>query len=216
MDRENGILAEERRRRIESPAGSRLIAAMRASISRRGIAASTFDRIAPEAEVSRGSIAWYFGTKERLIAEVMRADADERLEALRQRMGEAGSVDELIAAAARLLDDYLDADRGPHIVVQELGSFAVQNGTVGAVQTEVRQRWRSTLGHLFQTKSDEGVIELIGDPEGTATLFTALGQGIAAEALADPSWDRTEAVRQAAEVARRLLGAREESVAGAP
>jgi AcrR family transcriptional regulator len=207
MGDENEVSTEERGRRIDSPAGRRLVAAMRTSISRRGIAASTFDRIAPEAEVSRGSIAWYFGTKERLIAEVMRADAEDRLQSLNQWIGEADSVDGLVAAAAQLLDDYLDAERGPHVVVQELGSFAVQNGTVGAVQTEVRRRWRQTLGELLQAKADQGVIELIGDPEGTATLFTALGQGIAAESLADPRWDRSEATRQATEVARALLGA---------
>lgn len=207
MKHENGLSAQERRSRIESPAGQRLVAAMRDSIRRRGVAGSTFDRIAPEAGVSRGSIAWYFGTKERLVAEVMRVEADERLGRLGERLGRAGSVDELIAASVLLLDDFLDPERGLHVVLQEIRSYAFRNGAVGAVQTELRHRWRAALVDLLRAKTDEGVIELIGDPEGTAALFTALGQGIAAEAMDDPDWDRTEAVRQAGEAARYVLGA---------
>ncbi|HLM08902.1 MAG TPA: helix-turn-helix domain-containing protein, partial [Thermoleophilaceae bacterium] len=70
MESKNGVPAAERDRRIASPAGQRLVAAARESIRERGVAGTTFDRIAPEAGVSRGSIAWYFGTKERLLAEV--------------------------------------------------------------------------------------------------------------------------------------------------
>lgn len=208
MEHENGLSASERRARIESPAGQRLVAAMRRSISRRGIAGSTFDRVAPEADVSRGSIAWYFGTKDRLLAEVMRADADERLGHLHAHLDRAESVDGLVSTCSRLLDEYLDSERGPHVVVQEMGSLAAQNGTIGEVQAELRRRWRRTLGKLLKAKADEGVIELSGDPAGTATLLTALAQGIAVEALADPDWDRTEAVRQAGVVARGLLAPR--------
>lgn len=179
---------------------------MRQSISRRGVAASTFDRIAPEAGVSRGSIAWYFGTKERLIAEVMRAETDELLDRLGEHLGAADSSEALIAAAVRFLDDFLDSERGPHIFAQEIVTFAFENGSIGEVQADLRQCWRATLTELLADKADAGVIELIGAPEGTAALITAMGQGIAAEAMADPSWERDEAVRQAIEVFRTLFG----------
>src|SRR5919206_2537051 len=108
---ENGISAAERDRRVASPAGQRLVAAARRSIAERGVAGTTFDRIAPEAGVSRGSIAWYFGTKERLLAEVMRADSDRRLARMRERVEPARSCEELIAAFGELLDEFLDERR---------------------------------------------------------------------------------------------------------
>src|SRR5215210_4180972 len=114
---ENGVSAAERDRRIASAAGQRLVAAARESIRKRGVAGTTFDRIAPQAGVSRGSIAWYFGTKERLLAEMMRTDADRRLSRMRERLAEARSGDDLIAACAALLHEFLDEQGGPQVVL---------------------------------------------------------------------------------------------------
>jgi AcrR family transcriptional regulator len=207
MEREDDITEEERARRMSSPAGRRLVAAMRHSVSRRGVNGSTFDRVAPEAGVSRGSIAWYCGTKERLLAEVMRADAEERLGRLHEHLEGATSVDDVVAATVRLLDDFLDPELGPSVLVHEMRTFGLRNGAIHAVQAELQARWRTAMVELLEVKSDEGVIDLSGDPEATAALFTAVGQGIAAEAMADPDWDRTETVRQAEVAARHLLGA---------
>ena len=63
-------------RRLEGDKAQRIIAAMRASVGTRGAAASTFDHVAREAGVSRGLLHYYFGTKERLLAEVVRRDCD--------------------------------------------------------------------------------------------------------------------------------------------
>jgi len=214
MERENRISAEERGRRIASPAGQRLVATMRRSVGRRGVAGSTFDRLAPEAGVRRGSIAWYVGTKERLLAEVMRADAEERLTRLHEQLDRAGSVDDIIAAMVRLLDDFLDPELGTYVLAHEMRVVGLRNGAIGAVQGELQARWRAAVVELFELKTGEGIIELRGDPQATAALLTAIGQGIAAEAMSDPGWDRTETVRQAAVAVRHLLGAPSESEAG--
>lgn len=205
MQSENGVSDEERERRIGSPAGRRLVEATRLSIGRRGIAASTFDRIAPEAGVSRGSIAWYFGTKERLLAEVMRVDAEERLARLSEETERAGSLDELIAAWRGMLAEFLDGDEGAHVAAHEMATLAVQNGSIGAVHTELRRRWRQSLAGLLEAKEREGTIGLAGGGAATASLLTALAFGIASEALADPAWDRGETEGQAAEMARAAL-----------
>src|ERR671932_73539 len=104
---ENGISAAERDRRGASPPGPRPGAAAPRRLAERGVAGTTFDRIAPEAGVSRGSIAWYFGTKERLLAEVMRADSDRRLARMREKLEPVASTRELIAAFGELLDEFI-------------------------------------------------------------------------------------------------------------
>ena len=207
MPHEDEISGDERRRRIASVAGQRLVGAMRQSVARRGISGSTFDRIAPEAGVSRGSIAWYVGTKERLLAEVMRADAEERLARLHEHLDRADSVDEMVAALVRLLDEFLEPDLGPYVLVQEMRMLGLRNGAIAATQSELQGRWRTALAELFEQRAEQGVIELSGDPEATAALLTAIGHGIAAEAMSDRGWDRTETVRQAGLAARHLLGA---------
>src|ERR1700759_76744 len=62
-----------------------IVAAMRASVARRGIAGSTFDHVAREAGVSRGLLHYYFGSKEQLLVEVVRRDGDLRLAVLAER-----------------------------------------------------------------------------------------------------------------------------------
>ena len=64
---------------------SRIVDAMRRSVAARGAAGATFDHVAREAGVSRGLLHYYFGTKEKLLAEVVKRDADIRMAAPRPR-----------------------------------------------------------------------------------------------------------------------------------
>ena len=66
--------AIQQQRAIEGEKAQRIVEAMRSSVARRGVAGSTFDHVAREARVSRGLLHYYFGTKERLLAEVVRRD----------------------------------------------------------------------------------------------------------------------------------------------
>src|SRR5271165_5643321 len=77
---------------------ARIVEAMRASVASRGIAGSTFDVVAREAGVSRGLLHYYFGTKERLLVEVVRRECEVRGQSLDQAVAGAGSADELIDA----------------------------------------------------------------------------------------------------------------------
>src|ERR1700712_570302 len=89
-----GALKAERR--LDSDKAKRIVQAMRASVGRRGAAGSTFDHVAQEAGVSRGLLHYYFGTKERLLVEVVRHDSDVRLRALEERLSEADSADGVV------------------------------------------------------------------------------------------------------------------------
>src|ERR687895_1366607 len=95
-------------RRLEGEKAQRIIAAMRASVGLRGAAGSTFDHVAREAGVSRGLLHYYFGTKERLLVEVVRRDCDIRMGLLDQAIAGAGTVDDLIDAMVRSLEDMVE------------------------------------------------------------------------------------------------------------
>src|SRR5437763_15384714 len=76
----------------------RIVEAMRDSVAEVGVAGATFERVAARAGVSRGLLHYYFGTKERLLVEVIRRDTEGRVEALGDALARARSVDEAIAA----------------------------------------------------------------------------------------------------------------------
>src|SRR5918992_3191302 len=81
-------------KRLTGEKARRIVEAMRASVAEVGIAGSTFERVAAKAEVSRGLLHYYFGTKERLLVEVIRADTEWRIETPRRALREAGTPGE--------------------------------------------------------------------------------------------------------------------------
>src|SRR5918911_201030 len=107
-------------RKLEGDKAQRIIAAMRASVGARGAAASTFDHVAREAGVSRGLLHYYFGSKERLLVEVVRQDCELRIEAMQERLGAAQSVDEIVAGLLQQLRAFVEDDSGTPAVVYEL------------------------------------------------------------------------------------------------
>src|SRR6187402_2426644 len=91
-------------RRLDGEKAQRIVDAMRSSVARRGVAGSTFDHVAHEAGVSRGLLHYYFGTKERLLVEVVRRDAELRLARLAERLSSAATADDFVALMAHGLE----------------------------------------------------------------------------------------------------------------
>ena len=83
---------------------------MRSSVARRGVAGSTFDHVAREARVSRGLLHYYFGTKERLLAEVVRHDCELRMAALDDQLAPAADADDVIEALVASLKRYVEEE----------------------------------------------------------------------------------------------------------
>ena len=98
-------------RRLEGEKAQRIIAAMRSSVGRRGAAGSTFDHVAREAGVSRGLLHYYFGSKERLLVEVVRQDCDVRNQAMEERLAEAHTIDAIVAALVLGLEEFIEDER---------------------------------------------------------------------------------------------------------
>src|SRR3954451_8897011 len=109
-------------RKLDSEKAQRIVAAMRSSVSRRGTAGATFDHVAAEAGVSRGLLHYYFGSKERLLVEVVRHDADLRVERFTAAMADAHSIDALIEVLVRQVRDFVAEDPGSQALLYEMFS----------------------------------------------------------------------------------------------
>ena len=90
----------------------RIVDAMRVSVAARGAAGSTFDHVAREAGVSRGLLHYYFGTKERLLVEVVRRDCDLRLAGLDEALAGAHTAEDLLDVLVRSLEDLVEREPG--------------------------------------------------------------------------------------------------------
>ena len=197
----------EAARGLEGAKAQRIIAAMRESVSRRGAAGSTFDHVAREAGVSRGLLHYYFGSKERLLVEVVRHDCEIRNRNMDERLARAGSVDEVLEALIVGLNEFLEDDPGAPAVIYEMLSSSRHSEEIRAELAELYRQWRERLAGWLREKEREGVVRLETDPEAIASILFALGDGFGIQVLSDPDWDRRAAFELGVASARRMLGA---------
>ena len=182
---------------------------MRASVGTRGAAASTFDHVAREAGVSRGLLHYYFGSKERLLVEVVRHDCEERNRSMDERLAKAHSADEVVQALVVGLEEFLEDDAGGQAVIYEMLSASRHSDEIRAELAELYRQWRERLAGWLRTKEREGVIRLQAEPEAVASILFSLGDGFGIQVLSDPDWDQRAAFDLGVATARRLLGASE-------
>jgi AcrR family transcriptional regulator len=199
-----GALKAERR--LDSDKARRIVQAMRASVGRRGAAASTFDHVAQEAGVSRGLLHYYFGTKERLLVEVVRHDSDVRMRRLEESLAEADSVDAIVQALVTQLKDYVGEDPASHALIYELFSVSRRNDEVREELAQLYRRVRGQVADVLRAKEAAGVVKLRGDADSVASILFALGDGLELQLVSDPDWDSTETFSAGIETARFLLG----------
>ena len=201
---EAGLKAE---RRLDSDKARRIVEAMRASVAVRGAAGSTFDHVAQEAGVSRGLLHYYFGSKERLLVEVVRHDAAERTRSMDERLAKAQSPDEIVQALVVGLEEFLEDDAGGQAVIYEMLSASRHSEEIRTELAGLYRQWRERLAGWLRTKEREGVIRLQAEPEAVASILFSLGDGFGIQVLADPDWDQQAAFDLGVATARRLLGA---------
>jgi AcrR family transcriptional regulator len=201
--------AIHQQRAIEGEKAQRIVEAMRSSVARRGVAGSTFDHVAREAGVSRGLLHYYFGTKERLLVEVVRRDCDIRMDTLDAALADVRTADDFVDALVRSLEDVLENDPDFYALLFEITTLARRNEEIAGELSELGRRTRSHVAELLRAKQAEGVLRLADEPEAVAAILFALGDGIALQVL--PAPDRVRElgpwVRAGVVCARALLGA---------
>jgi AcrR family transcriptional regulator len=193
-------------RKLEGEKAQRIIAAMRASVATRGAAGSTFDHVAREAGVSRGLLHYYFGSKERLLVEVVRQDAGARIQSMDERLAGAGSVDEVMQALLIGLEEFL-GEPGSQAVIYEMLSASRRSDEIRAELAELYRRWRDHMAAALREKEREGVVTLQAEPEAVASMLLALGDGFGIQVITDPDWNPDAAFQMGVRLARRMLGA---------
>ncbi len=194
-------------RSLSGDRAQRIVDAMRHSIALRGTAGSTFDHVAREAGVSRGLLHYYFGTKERLLVEVVRRDAEVRLDLLENQTAEAQTADDFIRVLVIGLREII-ADK-PEIVALgfELFTLSRRNEEIASEYTELLRGMRAHLATVLAGKQGEGVLRLGAEPEAVAEVLFSLADGIALRILAEPERDMTPTIDAAVRSVRALLRA---------
>jgi AcrR family transcriptional regulator len=194
-------------RNLDGEKAQRIVEAMRQSVARRGVAGSTFDHVAREAGVSRGLLHYYFGTKERLLAEVVRRDCDVRMAALDERVGDAHTAEDVFARLVAELTELVDREPDFITIIFELFTLGRRNEEIAAEFSELMRRTRDQLAQLLEAKRDEGVLRLAAEPAAIADVLFAVADGFALRMVAEPERDWQPAIAAAIQAIAPLIAA---------
>jgi AcrR family transcriptional regulator len=178
---------------------------MRISVATRGIAGSTFDHVAREAGVSRGLLHYYFGTKERLLVEVVRRESDVRIERLEEGILKAQSADDVLAALVESFEAFLGEGPPAAVMIYELITLGQRNEEIAAELAELGRRVRVHTADMLRTKSEAGVVSLRADADTVATFLFTLADGMTIRRLSEPRLDIGPVMEQAVTATRALL-----------
>ncbi|MGB7588930.1 MAG: TetR/AcrR family transcriptional regulator [Solirubrobacterales bacterium] len=183
----------------------RIVNTMRESVAKRGAAGSTFEQVAREAGVSRGLLHYYFGTKERLLVEVVRRDTEIRLAHVDKPLADAKTVDAVIDVLVASLTELIESEPTFYLLLYELFSAGRQNPEIRHEVGQLFERTCSHVAEILRAKESEGVLSLRYDAEAIVSYLFALGDGFALQALSDPGRDISAALAVGAASARYLL-----------
>ena len=197
-------------RTLSGDRAQRIVAAMRESVAEVGIAGSTFERVSAKAGVSRGLLHYYFGTKERLLVEVIRRDTEFRVEELVSAVRSAKDVDEVIGAMFAAFSRTINEESGYVYMASELFIAGRHRPEIHRELGALYSRARAELAAVLREKQDEGVLALRFDAESVITHMFAAGDGAIVQLLTDPTLDADRATATSYEVYRFLLDARPE------
>ena len=197
--------AATKERELSGEKAQRIVDAMRESVASRGAAASTFEQVAGEAGVSRGLLHYYFGTKERLLVEVVRRDTEIRVARLDEALEKAKTADDVLAVLVSSLTDMIENDPGFFLILYELFSAGRRNPDIAREVGQLFDRTRSHVAEVFEAKEKEGVLSLQQDADAIVSFLFAVGDGFALQALSDPGRNIDAALAAGTFAARHLI-----------
>lgn len=193
------------KRELSGDKAQRIVDAMRESVAARGIAGSTFEHVAGEAGVSRGLLHYYFGTKERLLVEVVRRDTELRVARLDEPLAAAGSADDVLDVLVSSLLDAIENESGLFVLLFEVFSAGRRNPEIQREVADLFRRTRDHVAEVLESKQREGALALRYGAGATVSYLFAIGDGIALQVLSDPDQDHEPVIVAGRAAALTLL-----------
>jgi AcrR family transcriptional regulator len=194
-------------RTLPGDKAARIVEAMRVSVAARGIAGATFDHVAREAGVSRGLLHYYFGSKERLLVEVVRRECDVRRERMSGALAAADRGEDVLHALVSTFEDFLGEGPTTPIMFNELITLAQQNDEIAAEMAELGRRTREHLAAELRAKQDAGAVRLTCQPDAAAMFLFALADGVTMRRLMEPELEMAPLMALAVAAARSVFQA---------
>ncbi|MFY9265205.1 MAG: TetR/AcrR family transcriptional regulator [Solirubrobacterales bacterium] len=193
---------------LNNDKASRIVEAMRKCVANYGATGATFDHVAREAGVSRGLLHYYFGSKERLLIEVVRRETDRLIDVIKSSAQVADSAEDLVNVLLANLQDILEFEPELFLLAFEIIGEARRHPEIGTEVADYNRRTRGELAQVLEDLETRGAFKMRHSPLGTASALLAMTNGLALEMFEDPEGDHEMTVAADIDAALYLLGAR--------
>jgi AcrR family transcriptional regulator len=166
--------------RPPSDAPERILDAAYAVLKRDGYAGLTTAKVAAASGHNKALIAYYFGSKQGLVAAVARRVADTIVTTVLEVLGEPRSAAELVEGLAEGVWRLMDEDEGLQRVYFDLASQSIVEPQVSAIMIELKEGFRAVLRELMRGIDDGPGPERL---DAAAVFLIAGMEGLSLERL---------------------------------
>jgi AcrR family transcriptional regulator len=136
--------------RPSTGARERILAAGYETLLADGYAGLTMAKVALRAGESKALISYHFGSKQGLVAAAARQVGDEITAEVLAGIGDAASVEAILAGSAAGVRHVLDRDERIARAYFDLNAVSVVEDDVRAILREVKDRWRAVITDLLR------------------------------------------------------------------
>lgn len=189
----------------------RIIAAASKVLAQKGYEAATLKEISREAQAAPGLVHYYFGGKDQLLVEVLRAAGQsfhQRMEDLVESMPADQSLEAFLAQLRKRVDQDPDVYR----LRYESFSLGLHNPLIAPRVRERLAQRRQELGSVVakvmentQRDPEAGAKDSLLDPISMAALLLSVFDGLALQKIMDPTFDLDTPYHLLADMLRGLF-----------
>ena len=141
-----------------------------------GLQEASVDDVVERAGLSKGTLYWYFKSKDRLIGALMRRFFAQELGKIRKLQQGKGTVRERLLRYSREVESVVK--RMPRALTLELYAVAIRQKSVRKFMGELYVSYCGELAELIREGIDHGEFTKVVDTNQTAAAITGLGEGL--------------------------------------
>ncbi len=156
---------------------NQILDAAAAVFSRLGFHEARMDDIVRESGLSKGTLYWYFTSKDAIITGLMQRIFDLGMGGLRRLEGADGPVRERLLDYTRRLGDDFQRLSAVQSIAFEFYAVAARHKAVRQFLKEYFKQYRATVARLIAQGIDRGEFRPV-DPNTVATTLAALYEGL--------------------------------------
>jgi AcrR family transcriptional regulator len=155
-------------------------------IAKRGYSGASVDSIVEVAALSKGTFYWHFKSKEELFLALIEERVDRPVRSLMEVTRTAPAQTATAPTVSRGLADLFAGRRELLVLVQEYWALALRSEPVRRRYRRRQEALTKTLADALRARHHETGVPLTLPAESLATVFIALAQGLAIEAILRP------------------------------